>query len=301
MEHNNWNELREAYESVSMSEEQVQGMKEKIEKGKKEQRRRKGFVRTMKYVAAAAVVFVILPNTSAGVAHAMSNIPVVGKLVDAVTFRSYQYEDERHNANVETPELIIQEKEGTDGKNGEPEQKEALQKTTEEINQEIKAITDRLVQEFEENLKFREGYQDIVVKHEVIRSGETYFTLKLICYQAAGSGAETDYFYTIDLRSGERVALKDLFMEGADYSGVIDGEIRKQMREQMDADENVVYWLDNEDIPEWNFRGITEDTSFYINQDNQVVIAFNEGDVAPMYMGCVEFMIPEEILEGIRK
>ena len=73
------------------------------------------------------------------------------------------------------------------------------------------------------------------------------------------------------------------------------------MREQMDADENVYYWLDDEDIPEWNFREITEDTSFYVNGDDQIVIAFNEGDVAPMYMGCVEFVIDNTVLAGIRK
>ena len=46
---------------------------------------------------------------------------------------------------------------------------------------------------------------------------------------------------------------------------------------------------------------ITEETSFYLNEDNHVVIAFNEGDVAPMYMGAVEFVIPSEVLEDIRK
>ena len=69
----------------------------------------------------------------------------------------------------------------------------------------------------------------------------------------------------------------------------------------MAQDENVMYWVDNEDIPEWNFRQITDDTAFYVNQNNDLVIAFNEGDVAPMYMGCVEFIIPKEVLQEIRK
>ena len=67
------------------------------------------------------------------------------------------------------------------------------------------------------------------------------------------------------------------------------------MREQMDADSNVYYWLDDQEVPEWNFRSITEDTSFYLDQDGRLVICFNEGDVAPMYMGCVEFKISEDI------
>lgn len=43
------------------------------------------------------------------------------------------------------------------------------------------------------------------------------------------------------------------------------------------------------------------DVSFYLNEKNNVVIGFNEGDVAPMYMGTVEFEIPAEVLENIRK
>lgn len=52
---------------------------------------------------------------------------------------------------------------------------------------------------------------------------------------------------------------------------------------------------------EWDFQSITDDTSFYLNQNGEVVICFNEGDVAPMYMGCVEFVIPNEVLADVRK
>ncbi len=140
-----------------------------------------------------------------------------------------------------------------------------------------------------------------MVKHEVMRTTDLYFTLKLICYQASGSGAEWNYFYTIDLQTGERMALKDLFAEGADYRTTISDEIKKQMKEQMAGDENVIYWLDNEEMEEWNFQQIPEDASFYVNENDDVVIAFNEGDVAPMYMGCVEFVIPKDVLQEIRK
>lgn len=72
------------------------------------------------------------------------------------------------------------------------------------------------------------------------------------------------------------------------------------MQAQMDADSNKIYWL-NSDMPEWDFTSITDDTSFYLNSDNELVIAFNEGDVAPMYMGCPAFTIPNDVLADIRK
>ena len=110
----------------------------------------------------------------------------------------------------------------------------------------------------------------------------------------------SNYYYTIDLRTGEQLKLQDLFSEGADYITPISDSIKNQMQEQMDADENVCYWLHDE-IEALNFRSITDETSFYVNGDGNVVIGFNEGDVAPMYMGAVEFVIPDEVLGDIRK
>ena len=124
--------------------------------------------------------------------------------------------------------------------------------------------------------------------------------LKLLCYEGAGSGYEWNYFYTIDLKTGERLQLKDIFEEGSDYITPISEYIKEQMQAQMDADDMIYYWL-NDEIEEFNFKEISEDTSFYLNADNNVVISFNEGDVAPMYMGIVEFEIPMEIVSHIRK
>ena len=46
---------------------------------------------------------------------------------------------------------------------------------------------------------------------------------------------------------------------------------------------------------------ITDETSFYMNENGNIVIGFNEGEAAPMYMGAVEFEIPTEVLVDIRK
>ena len=138
------------------------------------------------------------------------------------------------------------------------------------------------------------------VKSEILTATADYFTLKLLCYQGAGSGYQWNYYYTIDLNTGKRLQLKDVFAEGADYITPISEAIKEQMQAQMDADENVYYWLDDE-IEEWNFKSVTDETSFYINENGNVVIGFNEGDVAPMYMGAVEFEIPGDVLNDIRK
>ena len=140
----------------------------------------------------------------------------------------------------------------------------------------------------------------MIVKSEAVNTTQEYFTLKLICYQGAGSGAEWNYFFTIDLNTGERLQLRDLFKEGADYITPISENIKTQMREQMEADDMKHYWLEDE-IEECNFKQITDETAFYLNEEGNIVISFSEGDVAPMYMGCVEFVIPDEVVADIVK
>jgi hypothetical protein len=278
-----------------MTDAQVKQLHRTIKEAGKMKEKRTGGIRFA--VAAAAVaagLFVILPNTSGTIAHAMEQIPIIGQLVKVVTFRDYEYESDRNMADIEVPEIKPEEQ------LADSTLQENIDRTTAEINAEIQSITDELIAEFEKNLDEEMGYQDVVVKSEVLATTPEYFTLKLICYQGAGSGYQWNYFYTIDLNTGERLQLKDIFEEGADYITPISENIKVQMQERMDADESVYYWL-NDEIEEWNFKAITDETSFYLNERGNVVIGFNEGDVAPMYMGTVEFEIPADVLDGIRK
>lgn len=309
--------LKKDYMKHQMSETQLEQLRQKMKEAKTmdktanftgnkavnntRNKTRQNQTNPIKYaaIAAAALIglFVILPNTSGTIAHAMEQLPLIGQLVKVVTFRNYEYETDRNMADIEVPEIQAEIKPDEQPKDSVVQ--ENLDRTTAEINAEIQSITENLIQEFENNLKMEQGYQDVVVKSEVLTTTPDYFTLKLLCYQGAGSGYQWNYFYTIDLKTGERLQLKALLQEGADYITPISEEIKRQMQERMDADENVYYWL-NDEIEEWNFQAITDETNFYLNEKDNVVIAFNEGDVAPMYMGTVEFEIPAAVLSAIR-
>lgn len=289
--------LKENYRKPKMSKSQLERLQKRMEEANMENRKESSKKKMRKFAAVAAglaATFMILPNTSAAVAHAMEQIPIIGRLAEVVTFRDYKYETDRNKADIEVPEIKLDEQ------IADAELKEKLERSADEINEEIQRITGELVENFEANLKYEDGYQDVIVKSEILATQADYFTLKLICYQGAGSGSQWNYYYTIDLNTGERLQLKDIFKEGADYITPISENIKEQMQEQMAADDQVYYWL-NDEIEEWNFKSITDETSFYLNDKGNVVIGFNEGDVAPMYMGTVEFEIPAEVLRDIRK
>lgn len=289
--------LQKEYMASQMSEEQVEKLRMRMEEAKRDNRRALNRTRYMRVAATAAAMvisFVALPNASSTIAHAMEQIPILGKLVQVVTFREYEYISDRNIADVEVPEIKLEEQ---IEKN---EVVKKLERTTDEINVEIQKITDELVKQFETDVEDEKGYQEIIVKSNVLATTQDYFTLKLFCYQGAGSGYQWNYYFTIDLNTGERLQMQDIFKDGADYITPISENIKEQMQAQMAEDEMVRYWLDQE-IEEWNFKTITDETAFYLNESGNVVICFNEGDVAPMYMGAVEFEIPAEVLSDIRK
>ena len=77
------------------------------------------------------------------------------------------------------------------------------------------------------------------------------------------------------------------------------------MREKM-ADESAgaTYWIDidkSDPVYEWAFEKISPDQQFYVDKDGNIVIAFGEGDVAPMYMGTQEFVIPKYVTDNMRR
>lgn len=285
------------YMEPEMSEEQLEKLKMKMQEAKWDNRKARKKVLINRLTTAAAVIviaFIALPNMSPTIAYAMEKIPVIGQFVKVVTLWNYEYEDEQHRADVDMPELVVE----IETQDVQPEV--ILENAAAEINAEMQGIIDELLNEFVTHMREEGGYKELIVKSEVLVTTPEYFTLRLSCYQGEASGYTQNYFYTISLTSGERLQLKDIFAENSDYINVISENIKEQMRSQMEQDENVCYWLDDE-IEELNFKTISEETSFYINEKDNVVICFNQGEVAAMYMGGVEFEIPAEVLNDIRK
>ena len=159
MEQKDLKAYKEDYESVHMSEDQVEQMKKRMQQAKQETQGKKiiemgkrgnRILKIGATAAAVALVFVALPNTSASVAQAMEQVPVLGNLVSAVTFRDYQYDDGKNMADVDEPKLVA----------GDTDNANVAQSVT-EVNAEIAAISERYITEFEQYEKSGlSGYYD---------------------------------------------------------------------------------------------------------------------------------------------
>lgn len=284
--------LKEDYESVMMNKEQIYCMRKAVERGRKEKNGIKWnkYLKAAGVVAAAVLVILVLPNTSEKLAYAMGNMPVVGRVFRIVTFREYHYEDEKHIADVKVSKLET----SPGGK-----VVEGADAAADMINADLEKYAEKYIRQFKADMK-KDGYQALQISSEIISESDRYFVFKLTVVQTEADSYEVSRFYTIDLNTGQRIGLADLFKNGSDYIGVISENIKTQMREQMKSDENSDYWLDSEELAENDFQSITKDTKFYVNAKDEVVICFDEGEVAPMYMGDVEFVIPVGVLKEIR-
>ena len=314
-------QLQEEYENMIIPEAGRERLQAGIDRARMEKKRAEHARRRSAWtaVAAAAVVMIALPNTNMQIAHAMENIPLLGGFFRLVTVRQYNYSDENHDAEVELAQINYGEDAGEGASVGEvaaaPKgtaagsvegvgQEAAVANLSEDgveaVNQDMEATIEELIRQFEDTLS-EEGYHGLHVSQEVVTDNDRYYTVKLSVLETEASGYEHNQFYTIDKQTGNVVTLEDLFAEGSDYISAISENIKTQMKEQMAADEGVIYFLDNDDMPEFNFQGITEQTNFYFNEKDELVIAFDEYEVAPGSMGAPEFVIPQEVTAAILK
>jgi len=257
--------------------------------------------RIIAWAAAAAVAAVIIiPNVSPQAAYAMSQIPILGNVIKVVTIREYDYESERFEAKIDEVRL----EQESSGDMVEDKTGNAVADKTDEsistINESIEEMTDRLIAQFEEQVEMGESYGGVYVDHQVMTDTDQWFTLKIDVAEVAGSGTQYQYYYHIDKTTGEIAGLKDLFKEGADYITPVSENIIKQMRERMAEDDTLFYWVEADEIG-WKFEKIKEDQNFYLNDQGQIVICFDEYEVAPGYMGLVEFTIEDEAVADILK
>ena len=228
--------------------------------------------------AAACILFVLLvllPNVSVAYAKAVENIPVIGSLVEIFTIRNYFYSDDRHELDVQVPQV-------SDPGN---------QNASDLINKNVNQLTAAVIQQFYDELEIThdKGYGSIYIDYETVTNTDKWFTLTLTVTELAASSNTYFRFYHIDRTTGTYVTFGDLFDE-ADYPA-LEQLIIRQMRQEMDENEDAVYWIDGAEAGE-SFTALSGTQNFYFDDAGNLVIVYNKYEVGPGSMGCPEIEIP---------
>jgi len=166
-----------------------------------------------------------------------------------------------------------------------------------ELNSAVKNYTDEAKEKFLWYLSRRyNGYVAEDMRYTVTRDDEKYFIAQFNVTINAGGSINYSRWIVYDKSAGKVPELSDLFKEGSDYTGIISAEILAQMIYKNEHEDGG-FFVDGDDA----FTGISDDANFYIDSFDRLVIVFDEYEVAPGFMGSPEFIIPNRILEEIRR
>ncbi|WP_438348512.1 DUF3298 domain-containing protein [Paenibacillus sp. FA6] len=276
-------QLQEEYKEVPIPDELDFIVKKALNTRKK---RRVGS-KWLAGVSAAVLVFVIGINVSTTVANALSTIPGVNGIIKVLTFTEYKLDDETYNADLKVPVITNL----------------GNQALEHELNEKYLNENKKLYDEFQTDVAALKedggGHLGIDTGYEVLTDNEQILSIGRYVVNTVGSSSTTMQYDTIDKVNQILLSLPMLFKDDQ-YIVVISENIKEQMKAQMKADPDKIYWLATEtnEVESFvdQFQNITKDTNFYINNEGKLVISFNKYDVAPGYMGIAEFIIPTDVI-----
>lgn len=228
--------------------------------------------------AAAVIVFVGAVNSGYTVANAMYKIPVIGDVARAVTFREYKDRAGYFAADIKIPEA------------------EGLGKATDELNEKINEYVSRFIKMYEDDkdavgaeynkMTGESARYSITNDYKVITDNEKYFSVEITTCLVMAGGTEFRRDFTVDKTKERVIELSDIYSGIEDWKTLLTENIKHQMEEQMENDDAVIYF-----IGDMGFSQITGNENFYITESGDIVITFDEYEVAPGSMGVVSFNV----------
>ncbi|MDU2686285.1 DUF3298 domain-containing protein [Paeniclostridium sordellii] len=245
-------------------------------------------IQTKWLVTAASICAVVgAININPVFADNLEQIPVIGNLVKIVNFSNYQIKDNGYEASIKVPKI-----EGLDNK-------ELEYKLNKEFEENGKKLYSQYLEEVKGLKESNEsGHKSAESWYEVKTDNDNILSLVIYEYEAEGSSNTTRRFYNIDKKNQTVLTLEGMF-KNDDYINVISENIKQQMAEQMKRDKNKIYWLNDKEARNSNFKAIKRDQGFYINKSGELVICFDKYEVGPGAMGLVEFTIPKDIIKPL--
>lgn len=282
-------ELKKKYMDVSIPMELDFVVKKALKDSGVNNMNRKSNFKRIRIAAASVVAAVAIlgvgVNSNPAVASTLSKVPVVGSVVKVLTFREYTVNEDKYKADIKVPSI-----QGLGNK--------ALENSlNEKYLTENKKLYEGFMADMEDLKKKGDGHLGVDSGYVVKTDTDKLLSVGRYVVNTVGSSSTTMKYDTIDKKNQILITLPSLFKDGK-YVDTISENIKEQMIEQNKADKNKFYWVAGIEQKGTMklFEKISEEQNFYINTEGKLVISFDKYEVAPGYMGVVEFVIPTEIL-----
>ena len=286
MKNDKIDKLKENYNNIEIPKELDDVINDAFNESenKKLENNKKDWRRNMKkwYASAAAVGLIIVSvNASSTFAKSLENIPVIGNIIRVVNFNNYRIDKDGMDVSISLPEV------SSDSKDLEYKLNKEFEKEGKEAYKKYEAEVAELEKEGKTTHKSAEMWTESIAENDKTLSVAIYNT------ETEASAATSRKIYNIDKKDKTILTLEGMFGNN-DYVDVLSKNILSQMKERTKKDSNDVYFVDN------TFK-IKKDQPFYINDKGELVICFDEYEVAPGSAGLVEFVIPSNIVSKLMK
>lgn len=286
MKNDKIDKLKENYNNIEIPKELDDVINDAFNESenKKLENNKKDWRRNMKkwYASAAAVGLIIVSvNASSTFAKSLENIPVIGNIIRVVNFNNYRIDKDGMDVSISLPEV------SSDSKDLEYKLNKEFEKEGKEAYKKYEAEVAELEKEGKTTHKSAEIWTESIAENDKTLSVAIYNT------ETEASAATSRKIYNIDKKDKTILTLEGMFGNN-DYVDVLSKNILSQMKERTKKDSNDVYFVDN------TFK-IKKDQPFYINDKGELVICFDEYEVAPGSAGLVEFVIPSNVVSKLMK
>ena len=276
--------LEEKYRNVPIPEKLDAVVEASLKKGRKK--------RTPKWLlgaTAAAAIFTAGLNMSPAMAKTLSDVPVLGSVVQVLTFVQYETDKDTYSAAIDVPQIT-----------GDSEEIRAL-------NEKYAAEGKALYEQFQQDMKGMEqangGHLGVDSGYIVATDTEQLLSIGRYVVETVGSSSTVMHYDTIDKQKEIVLTLPSLFKDEQYIQVISDYLIGKMQEEMLATNQEKIYWVKGGGIPDEEvidaFTSIRPDQNFYITADHKLVVVFDKYEVAPGYMGIVEFEIPTEIIKDL--
>jgi hypothetical protein len=229
-------------------------------------------------IAASILLLITTVNISPAAASTLSDIPFLNKIIKVVTIAEWKETKETSQLDLKTPKVSGLEN-------------DALSQT---LNQKYVQESKDLYAKFQQETADTQGNYSLDSGYIVKTDDNLLLSLGRYITETKASAEETIHYDIIDKQNELLITLPSLFKDDS-YIHSISEYILKEMKQQINA-EDVSYFIKNENDPD-GFEKIDKYQNFYINQQHQLVICFNEYEIAPGYMGTIEFPIPTPLIK----
>ncbi|AWE07723.1 anti-sigma factor [Lysinibacillus sp. 2017] len=274
--------LQDQYKDVPIPDELEMMIEKNLQRPQKKKRKLPIFLTS---AAAAAVLFTVGLNTSPAMAKNLADVPVIGPIVQVLTFTNYEMVEDEYTADIKVPQI-----------SGSSADINAL---NEKYAEEGKALYEQFKVDIEEmeagNMSVNSGYIIETDTDDILSFGR-YVEVIVV------SRSTVMKYTTIDKKAETVITLPSLFKDDR-YVEIISRYVEDELRNRMiEANGDEMYWIGG---TEWHdesfgvFESISPEQNFYITEAGKLVMSFDVYEIAPGFMGLVTVEIPTELLQDV--